>query len=161
MRSCNWVAVDVREGSSDPICSYSNWTLFSSRIPLVRARFWRCCLNATIPGKELGKNPCQKMSWFGPGWHNKCEISWITTKLQGGLVLLVYGAHVLPCLDIMCYDNGCNYLVWGMCLKLCAPLGSWLESGCGSLAFERQVPAWLDWQVSDPRKVLSFRVLVG
>lgn len=56
MRSCNWVAVDAREGSSsDPICSYSNWTLFSSRIPLVRARFWRCCLNATIPGEELNK----------------------------------------------------------------------------------------------------------
>lgn len=61
MRSCNWVAVDDREGSSsDPICSYSNWTLFSSSIPLVLARFWRCCLNATIPGKELSKTLVRK-----------------------------------------------------------------------------------------------------
>lgn len=51
-RLCKWCCVPRRPetaSSSEPIRSTSIWTLFSSKMPLVLARFWRCCRNATRP----------------------------------------------------------------------------------------------------------------
>ena len=51
-RLCKWCCGPrgpMAAPSPEPICSTSIWTLFSSRMPLVLARFWRCCRNATRP----------------------------------------------------------------------------------------------------------------
>lgn len=51
-RLCKWCCGPrgpMAAPSPEPICSTSIWTLFSSRMPLVLAKFWRCCRNATRP----------------------------------------------------------------------------------------------------------------
>lgn len=66
-RLCKWCCCPMglmAAPSEDPICSTSIWTLLSSRMPLVLARFWRCCRNATRPESRrkithttLSRNP--------------------------------------------------------------------------------------------------------
>ena len=51
-RLCKWCCGprgSMAAPSPEPICSTSIWTLLSSRMPLVLAKFWRCCRNATRP----------------------------------------------------------------------------------------------------------------
>lgn len=138
-RSWSWGAADGRRGSSsDLICSYSSWTLFSSKIPLVRARFWRCCLNATIPVEEVCKSPRQKMSYFMSGWHSSTRSAVVQSEPCRNTASL--GPH--------------GYLVWGKCPTLCAPPGSWQGSGCESHASGMQEPAWRGWSAAAPGTVL-------
>lgn len=59
-RLCKWCCGPtglMAAASPDPICSTSIWTLLSSRMPLVLARFWRCCRNATRPESRRKTNP--------------------------------------------------------------------------------------------------------
>lgn len=61
-RLCKWCCGPmgpIAAPSPDPICSTSIWTLLSSRMPLVLAKFWRCCRNATRPENTDKTKQCK------------------------------------------------------------------------------------------------------
>lgn len=63
-RLCKWCCGpkgSMVTPSPEPICSTSSWTLFSSRMPLVLAKFWRCCRNATRP-ESTDESPQNRVS---------------------------------------------------------------------------------------------------